>query len=50
MSGGTLRGIVRDFTVDVSTTNVEIELQRTENSELPPLISGIELIAFDSSE
>lgn len=46
-TGGTLRGDIREFSVGVSDNSLEIGLRRTENSDFPPLISGIELIAED---
>ena len=43
-AGGSLRGVVEEFTVDANMT-MEIELHKAEGSELDPFMNGIELVA-----
>ena len=46
-AGGCLRGVVREFTVDANMT-MTVDLRKSENSRLEPLISGIEFIATET--
>jgi outer membrane protein assembly factor BamB len=43
-TGGSLRGVVKEFSVDASMT-LDFELRASEDSGRAPLLSGIELIA-----
>ncbi len=44
MAGGALRGVVEEVSVDANMT-MTVALRKTEDSELDPVIAGIELIA-----
>ncbi len=45
-TGGSLRGLIKEFPVEVRENHLDVELREADGSELPPVINGIEIIAW----
>ncbi len=46
-TGGPFRGAVREFNVNADSNTLVFRLEKSQGSQLKPLISGIELVADD---
>ncbi len=46
-TGGSLRGTVKEFDAETSSGSINVELTKTADSELDPMLSGIEISSAD---